>query len=71
VGSVTAPLRSRAESFPYYAVGGLLYAAGAFLVLWGVDGGLAEALEVLLLLAGSLVVAVAYLVDRGTIRPPI
>jgi hypothetical protein len=39
-------------------------------VLFGVPGVLAEGAEVGFLLAGSAVVFFAYLVDRGTIRPP-
>jgi hypothetical protein len=70
VQGLTAPLRSRVESFPYYALGGVLYAIGAGLVLFGVPGVLAEGAEVGFLLAGSAVVFFAYLVDRGTIRPP-
>ena len=67
---LTGPLRSRTESFPYYAVGGLLYAVGAVLVLYGAVGTLADTAEVGFLVAGSLTVAFAFLVDRGTVRPP-
>lgn len=70
MGGVAGPLRSRAESFPYYAGGGLLYLVGAVLVLEGVAGLAAEVAEVAFLLAGSGVVAFAFLVDRGTLRPP-
>jgi len=70
VTGLTGPLRSRAESFPYYALGGLLYFVGAVLVLYGAQGTLAEVVEVVFLVAGTGVVVFAYFVDRGTVRPP-
>jgi hypothetical protein len=69
--ALTAPLRSRTESFPFYGLGGLLYVLGAVLVLYGAQGPLAEVAEVVLLLGGSAVVLYAYLIDRGTLTSPL
>jgi|HubBroStandDraft_1064217.scaffolds.fasta_scaffold666658_2 hypothetical protein len=70
MGAGAGPLSSRAQSFPYYALGGALYLVGAVLVLYGAQGTLAELAEVAFLLAGTAGVIFAYLVDRGTVRPP-
>jgi drug/metabolite transporter (DMT)-like permease len=70
VGAPTSPLRSRPESFRYYVIGGALYLVGALLLGAADQGTFEEALEVGLLVGGSVVVAVAFLVDRGTLRPP-
>ena len=56
--------RSSRESFPYFASGGAAYFAGVVLVLAGVVGTIASALEIGLLLLGTVLVLAGFLLDR-------